>query len=429
MDWHLLRRVAVIGIVAIEPLVLSCQSAQTLPAATVAMEVVGGLVYMQGEVNRSQPLSVILDTGSFVSIVSPATAATLSLKSAQTGEAAGIGNGASETFHLVEDCELSWGEQAKPLKLLHQEAAILPIDYISAQAGKRVDALFGSNVFLNYTVTVDYAGHRLAFTHPGSGELPAGTSVSIAIYGNVPFVEAKVEGEDGKIIEALFLLDSGTSGAMILSRSFLDAHPGMMAATHFAATPSVEAVGGTIRSSRVRLPLLQLGPFQLSGVVAVVPDVSSGVLANEQIAGFIGAGVLKRFTVTWDYAGKRMFLAPNAGLTDEFDTDASGVHLTAAAPDYQLTSIDSVLPSSPAALAGLETGDQVVAVNGLSGLPLGKIAEALRRAGTTVALKVNRKGATVTASVALRSPFTLTQSLYMDEVIREMRPRLPGLLQ
>ena len=373
---------------------------------TIPTPVISGLVYMQGEVNSSAPLSVVLDTGSWVTIISPSVAQAVGLTSTKTTEAGGLGKGSSQTLHLLDDCELKLGNQQGEILLQHQQGAILPIDHLSAQVGKRVDVIFGSNLFLHYTVTVDYEHERTTFSLPGSGPPPLGNSIPIQILSNVPFVEATIEGEDGKKITGLFFLDSGTANAaMILNKKFLDTHPGLIAEAHVMDLPAVTAVGGAIHFKRARVTHLGLGPFRFSDVAAAVVNASSGSLSNANIAGIIGTGILKRFTVTWDYMHKLMYLLPNPKLEDPFETDASGLHLVSPGPQYQAVMIDSVLPGSPAALAGLEPGDEILTVDESSGLPLWKVSDALRKAGTSVVLTVQRETTTLKIELPLRSPF------------------------
>jgi hypothetical protein len=386
----------------------SCAGQQPPSPVTVPTPIISGLVFMQGEVNNSATLNVVLDTGSGVTIVSPSVVQAAGIGSSHTLEAAGIGKGSSSTLQMLDDCELQWGNYPGELRLLHQEGASIAIDYASAGVGKRVDAFFGSNLFLHYTITTDYEHERTTFTTPGSGLAPSGSPISIKIIGNVPYVEATIEGEDGKAITGTFLLDSGTAdarGAMVLSKIFLDAHPGLIAETHLADAPAVTAVGGIIHSKLASVPHLVLGPFHFSEVVAVVPDASSGALAKPNIAGFIGAGILRRFTVTWDYPHSIMFLQPNHALQMPFETDSSGIHLVSPGPKYQAIVIESVLPNSPAALAGLEAGDEILSVDQASAVHLWKVSEALRKAGTRVVLKVRRKTTTLKIALPLKSPF------------------------
>ena len=159
----------------------TCPGQQSHPPVTIPTPVISGLVYMQGEVNSSAPLSVVLDTGSWVTIISPSVAQAVGLTSTKTTEAGGLGKGSSQTLHLLDDCELKLGNQQGEILLQHQQGAILPIDHLSAQVGKRVDVIFGSNLFLHYTVTVDYEHERTTFSLPGSGPPPLGNSIPIQI--------------------------------------------------------------------------------------------------------------------------------------------------------------------------------------------------------------------------------------------------------
>jgi len=360
---------------------------------------------MQGQVNRSGPLNVVLDTGSSFSIVDPSVAQAAGLTSSQSVEAAGIGKGASQTVHLFEDSELQWGNPTNPLQLFHQKGAMLPIHYISEQVGKRADAIFGSNLFLNYTLTVDYQEQRATFTPTDSEAKPSGTAIPIEIFGNVPFVEATIQGDDGEKVSGRFVLDSGTAGAMILGKKFLEAHPRLIDKIHFADGPTVTAVGGQIHSQRIQIQEVSMGPFVFSKVIANVPDASVGILSNDSIAGTIGAGIFRRFTVTWDYARKQMFLSPNSVLKDPFETDSSGLHLVSSGPSYETSVVDSVLPGSPAALAGLSPGDQIIAIDGTKGLPLWRIAKIFSEAGRSVDVAVQRKSSMLQLKLLLRSPF------------------------
>jgi membrane-associated protease RseP (regulator of RpoE activity) len=167
-------------------------------------------------------------------------------------------------------------------------------------------------------------------------------------------------------------------------------------------------VGGAIQSRRARLPEVILGHFLLHRVVAIVPESSLGALSDANIAGFIQAEILDRFTVTWDYAGKKMFLAPNHAFGTPFDTDCSGLHLVSPGPGYQKVFIDSVLPGSPGAMSGLKPNDEIVAVSGVDGLPLWQVSRALRQADTSVLIAVQRETRILKFTLPLRSPFSKT---------------------
>ncbi len=125
---------------------LLCGAQQGASPMKISTQVALGLVYMQGDVNGSGPLNVILDTGSSVSIVSPQVAEAAGLTAVGSMRAAGIGKGSSQTVRLLDNCEFTWGAPKEQLRLTNQRAAILPIDFVSAEVGKRADAIFGSNL-------------------------------------------------------------------------------------------------------------------------------------------------------------------------------------------------------------------------------------------------------------------------------------------
>jgi membrane-associated protease RseP (regulator of RpoE activity) len=187
------------------------------------------------------------------------------------------------------------------------------------------------------------------------------------------------------------VVDIGTTGALIISKQFMDAHPELSAGHRWAEAPSASAVGGTIQFKLIRLTGLVLGPFRLNSPIAVVPEKASGVLATPGLAGLLGGEVLNRFTVTWDYQSRRMWLVPNRRLDRPFEADASGVHLVARGASLTEIYIDEVLSGSAADQAGLRVGDRIVAANGRT-QRLWELGKILMRSGSVVSLTVARDG-------------------------------------
>ena len=73
---------------------------------SIPVKVISGLIVMPGAVNDSVPLRVVLDTGAGNSIVSPSSAGKSGLASTHSIEAAGMGQGSSESLQMSNDCEL-----------------------------------------------------------------------------------------------------------------------------------------------------------------------------------------------------------------------------------------------------------------------------------------------------------------------------------
>ena len=384
--------------------VLPCPSlsqiAHSGTSQSIKVQVVSNLIVMPGYVNDSAQLDVVLDTGASENVLMPDRASELKLKPTTTAQAAGLGRGQDETAHLFSGVRLAWGYD-KRLRLDDQRIAALRIDYISQQTGHRVDGIFGSSLFQRFQIRVDYEHGEVTFA-VGGAPATTGTPIPIKLYGGIPFVEATFATATGEKIPALFLVDSGTAGELILSRKFLDAHPLVAEGHVFVNIPPVAAVGGVIEMEALRISGLDLGPFHLTAPVAAVPRNAVGALANPDVAGFIGAGILSRFTVDWDYERKTMTLTPNHRYGEPFEADASGLRLVAEKPDWKTIRVAAVSPGGPAAEAGLEAGDILQSIDGKLPPPLYELTKLLAHPGASVSVTILRSGKQSTMTIRLR---------------------------
>ncbi len=107
--------------------------------------------------------------------------------------------------------------------------------------------------------------------------------------------------------------------------------------------------------------------------------------------GNLGNGVLNRFVVTFDYARSRMLLKPNDAINDPFPFSTSGMALDRKIGDDGSIGIRRIYADAPAARAGLEVGDRIVAVNAqpVADLGIDAIRELFRQSpGTRMTLKI-----------------------------------------
>jgi predicted metalloprotease with PDZ domain len=91
---------------------------------------------------------------------------------------------------------------------------------------------------------------------------------------------------------------------------------------------------------------------------------ANGPLNEVERHGILGAKVLKRFRVIFDYTNERMILEPNAKLESPFTFNNTGLMplpWVAGAPSLEVA---DVIASSPAQAAGIEVGDRITAING-----------------------------------------------------------------
>jgi len=348
-----------------QPAVKTPSATLSSSAAPIEAHIVLGLTYVRGSINGSRPLDMVLDSGASVSVVTPQLAEELHLKTGETAAAAGPGKGGDSMLHMVHGATLTLGGTT----IADQTIAALPIDYIAQQAGVPTEGIFGGNFFTLFVLDEDYAAHTVRLLDSATFTPPAGfVSVPVDLGDNVAFTQLDFQAPDGSKLSGIFVIDSGTVGDLIFAEPFIKAHPALFSGKR-VDLPSVTAVGGKMQLQAGRIPALALGSFVLKEPVAIFPSNAAGVLANAQIAGILGNGVLKRFHVIFDWPHRRMLLAPGPDVNMRSPGNCSGLSLRVSLPDYHRFLVNGVIAGSPAAQAGILAGDVIEAVTRGTGEP------------------------------------------------------------
>ena len=127
-------------------------------------------------------------------------------------------------------------------------------------------------------------------------------------------------------------------------------------------------IGGERHVRMARAASLEIGENRLPAPLVTVSESDS--YSVKTYAGAIGASALKHFRVAFDYGHRKLYLAPGANPQASVPADASGLRLRATGASFQTIEVVSVARGSPAEQAGVLAGDELVAVNGQTGLVL-----------------------------------------------------------
>lgn len=323
-------------------------------AVTLPFELLNNHIYVQARINGQGPFRFLVDTGG-ANVLVPEAVAALGLTAEGAFEARGAGAG-SEEVGLTRVETLGLGE----VRLSDQLFFVLPLADMEAVEGVEFAGLVGFEVFKRFVVTIDYAGRRLTLTRPEAFRYQGpGRVVPFSFDEHVPQVQGEVDGFSG-----LFTIDTGSRAALTLNAPFVAEH---RLAEKYA--PRFDAltgwgVGGGVRSHPVRAGLLKLGGVEIREVVADLFVGEAGAFSDRYLAGNVGGGVLKRFTVTFDYGRKEMILEPGATATRPEGYDRAGIWINLAGEAGEAFQVEDVVPGSPAAEAGLAVGDRITAVDG-----------------------------------------------------------------
>lgn len=366
-------------------------------AVRIPFEFHSNLIIVPVQINNSDTLRFILDTGvSTTLITDPRALSKQNLRMTRQVNLAGAGEGKSVTAHVALDNSLSMHH----MKANHQNLLILDEDFLhlSEYVGVPVHGIFGYDIFNNYVVTINFASKELLLEKPSRFKYRKrkGERYPISIEDTKPFTNAVALFADGREHPIRVVIDTGAGHALFLNKTAEDPIP---LPEKVIRTQLGRGLNGVINGSLGRIERIKFGRFELDNIVASFPDSASfGAKLPDRAdrQGNVGCELLRRFKVTMNYHDGYMVLKPvKRRLRESFEHDMSGLEIKALGADLRSYFVYAVAHNSPAAQAGLEEGDQIMFINDSSAqeISISEIYKMLQRGdGKEVELLVKRDG-------------------------------------
>ena len=378
----------------------------------IRFELIHNLIIVPVFINNSDTLKFILDTGvSHTMITSMRGTYTSSFNFAREINLYGLGEGNQVTAYH------SFGNVIELPGVIGFNHNIIILkeefDFLSQGLGTQIHGLLGFDVFDSFVVEIDYKGKKMTLYDPKFYEqrrrdnmLKKSEIIEMEIVRRKPFIEATVIDENNRSLPARLLVDSGASHALTL---FTSTDRNVEIPDNSIYTFIGVGLSGDIYGYIGRAKRFEIGSFKFKKPIITYPDEASVQISNYENnrSGSIGADVLKRFTVVFDYHRGEMILRPNSFYKDDFTYNLSGIDLTTPFPDIPIYQVTKVRRGSPAWIAGLEVGDQIVTINGIetSEFELSNLLQMLQsRAGRTIRVGVKREDQLIQAKFTLEDP-------------------------
>lgn len=355
-------------------------------------------IYFRGRVNDSDSLWFVLDSGAGANVVEEGVAKRLGLEVAERLPARGAGG-------VVMAGRIPNAKVSAPGATLAGSPIIaMPLDAFLRQSGRPMEAILGYPLFQRCVVRIDYAGRTIelhpaaAFDYRGKGVI-----LPLTFENRHPHVTAKVTLPGREPVEGRFVIDLGSSQALILS-PWLAREQGASEAIGKTVEARGRGVGGTVPARMGRAERLELGGFRFERPLTVLPDDGSTPLNAPGLYGNIGGDILQRFTVIFDYSRQRMILEPNARLADPFEGDMSGIGPRMGPDGSRALEVEWIQADSPAGEAGLKPDDLIESIDGRPALEVGVpgLKEMFRRPGNTHRLGIRRGGERLEIAITTR---------------------------
>ena len=225
--------------------------------------------------------------------------------------------------------------------------------------GEKIDGIIGHSLLSRYIVQLNYDSLKMYISSNGQFKYPKGGYLINAYISTLPVHRAGIK--DHRRYDPLLLHDIGAGLCLMLSRDFAADSLYFKKRRRFRPKQA-STIGGKLYMDLTISSYLRIGPYKFKNVPTIVFDDVHNITSYPYLGGLIGNDILRRFNVIYNYAQREIYIKPNSHFNEVFDYAYTGTELLY---DNGHIVIGPITPGSPAAAAGLEEGDVVVAINHL----------------------------------------------------------------
>lgn len=278
-------------------------------SATVPFKIDGGEIGFEALIDGHKE-RLLFDSGASSIAIDKQTADSLKLKQAGVLEARGYGG--STDLHPVAITSFEI-----PGAIRIDNITGVAVNVSSAIEGflnDRIAGFVGYDLLSRFVIKLDYEHKTLTFIDPSSFTPTAadGEALDIQLDDDIPSVKAAID----HLAPALFIIDTGDFSTLRMYEPYISNNKLKEKYKNGVKTAG-GGIAGVSESLRTRIDAFDLGPVTFNSVPTEFSlDTKGGT--SDIDAGSIGAGILQRFIVTFDFPDGRIYLAPARKATRPF---------------------------------------------------------------------------------------------------------------
>jgi hypothetical protein len=312
------------------------------PLVILSAQSIGNYLLVEAKWDRFGPYHFLVDTGSSVTLVTPALARRYPGRHVPSSAVTPVRGADGRITELPRGTlrRLELGDaRFEDIDVLIYDCAPL-----TAHLGVRIDGVLGFPLFRDVLLTLDYPGSRVILQPARTPPLMPGTVVSFDDARKTPVVSVRLG--DRSVVA---LIDSGSDALLSLNPVGME--------PRFVYGPTIGATVGSISGDRTQQigrlgESLAIGDYVFERPVVEVTDALSA----------IGGGLLRHFSVTFDQLRDRVIFHRDSREPIPSPARRSAGVSFNKTPAYWR--VGGVVPGSSAEQTGIQNGDLVVRING-----------------------------------------------------------------
>jgi len=315
----------------------------------------GGIILLQAQLDDySDTLNFILDTGSGGISLDSTTCERLRVQNRLTDTLLS-GVGGQRKVRFAFDRKLRLGG----IVMEHFDFHVVDYSMMTHLDGRKIDGVIGYSFLKRYIVTIDYEQSVMRIYKPGAFLYPAGSYVFEPPLRKMPVPVQQATLTDRLTLTGDFYFDLGARMELVVTRRFAAEHK-LLSEKRKPYFIGVEGIGGREQMQVSVVKSLRVGTFTFRDVPVYVFDDPNNVVRYPDQYGLIGSGIYSRFNLVVNLPEGEIAMKPNRYFGDPFDYAYSGLNIYDDEGRYR---VYDVAKDSPAALAGIRNGDEIIKVD------------------------------------------------------------------
>jgi len=314
----------------------------------------------------------------------------------------------------------------------------------SPALGIPIHGIIGYDLFKDFVVDINYSRNIIKFYPPDAYKAKSrknSETLPLIVRNRRAFIDGEVVMTNDEDIPVKLLIDTGSSDAIWL---FNDPIKGIGIPDMHYEDYLGRGLNGDIYGRRTKVKSIKIGSFEINDAKAAFPYMSYFQAATNlgDRNGSLGAEILRRFNVVFNYRMREVTLSKNNHFNEPFHYNMSGIALQHNGVRYVAERISNSNPAtrderafgdiklllgnqtkislvpeivvsairagSPADEAGLQEGDVILAVNGkkIHNYKLQEILKLLNeREGKRIRVQIARQNKDLLFSFVLKKMF------------------------